>query len=194
MLDGLNEAKVKRLLWDFGGQTYMGCEMAQYQVDLVLWERFLSSASDIRAIVELGTGRGGMSLFLALQAYQRGMEFWTFDWLERGCLDSPLAKLLDLREHFVLGDLFGETNAVVIDLLTQKLAHPLLLYCDDGKTKDREFKEFVPYLQAGDYVGVHDWPTAIEQSTIEQFSLQPMWWDQWEKVGSITRFLKVVGV
>lgn len=184
--------KAEALLWNCSGQTFMDCKVTQYRVDLALWERLLNSCPEIKTIIELGTEECGLSLFLALQAHQRGMEFRTFDHKESVNLDTPLARLLGLRDKFILGNLFGEAGKILIRLL-HELPHPILLFCDDGD-KPREVREFVPHLQIDDYVGVHDWGSEICEADVTIFgdSLKPLWWEQWEEAGSITRFLRVV--
>lgn len=191
----LEQARTRKFLWDFGGQRFMDHRIAQYPMDLSMWERFLNSISDIKSIVELGTANCGMALFLALQAYQHGMEFRTFDWKEGENLDTPLSKLLCLRDKFILGDLWGDSLDILTNLLMNEFSHPILLFCDDGVTgKEDEFRDFVPLLQVGDYVAVHDWPYNISEGDIGFFgdALERLWWEQWEVVGSITRFMRVV--
>ena len=188
------EASIEELLWNCGDQTFTGCKVTQYWVDLALWEVFLNRCPDIASIIELGSEQCGLSLFLAVQAYQRGMEFRTLDhkWSEN--LRTPLARLLRLEEHFIRGNLFGEdVGGKLVNLLHGGLPRPILLFCDDGD-KPRELREFVPHLQLGDYVGVHDWGTEIDQAHVAIFgdSLEPLWWGEWEAVGSITRFWRVV--
>ena len=107
VISELEQERTRRFLWDFGGQRFMNLHIAQYPMDLPMWERFLNSTPDIESIVELGTANCGMTIFLALQAYQRGIEFRTFDWKEGKGLDTFLSQLLDLRGKFILGDLWG---------------------------------------------------------------------------------------
>lgn len=188
----LCETQVRGLLWSCSGQTFMGCKVTQYKVDLALWERFLNRCHGVASIIELGTEQGGLALFLALEAYQRGMEFRTFDHKRHDNLDTPLARLLGLADRFILGNLFGEAGKKLVELLSGGLPRPILLFCDNGD-KPREFREFVPYLQIGDYVGVHDWGTEIHYADVAIFgdALKPMWWGEWEGAGSITRFMQV---
>ena len=183
---------LERLLWDFGGQTYMGCQVSQYPIDLILWERFLNDTPDIRFIIELGIGNGGMALFLALQAYQRGMEFRSFDHVPPTNLETPLARLLELESKFILGDLLGEASPALLKVLND-MPRPTLIFCDNGReSKDKEFETYVPYLQDGDYVAVHDWHTSIKASTLAKFDeLVPMQFDLWGRADSITRFMRI---
>lgn len=192
-MEGLNKASIEWLLWSCSEQTFTGCKVTQYWVDLALWETFLNRCPDIASIVELGTEQCGLSLFLALQAYQRGMEFRTFDHRWDDNLRTPLARLLRLEEHFIRGNLFGETGKELVRLLHGGLPRPILLFCDNGD-KPRELREFVPHLQVGDYVGVHDWGTEIGQAHVAIFgdTLEPLVRYECETVGSITRFWRVV--
>ncbi|MBU0846561.1 hypothetical protein KKH23_05175, partial [Patescibacteria group bacterium] len=179
-------------LWSTG-KVLFGHKIAQYPVDLVLWDVFLHRRVAIKSIVELGSAAFGLSLFLALQAKQRGMEFRTFDIRAHDNLDSPLSKLVGLRDNFVCGDIFGNVKYRLISLLVHELPHPVLLYCDDGD-KPREFREFVPYLRVGDYVGVHDWGREIQLKDVSIFddAVVSLYWEEWHEMGSITRFMKVV--
>ena len=102
--------------------------MTQYWADLALWERFLNKHSDIMSIVELGSERAGLSLFLSLQTRQRGMEFRTFDHKDDDNLDTPLAELAGLRDSFTLGHLVGVAGTHLIELLETGLHHPILLF------------------------------------------------------------------
>lgn len=186
----LNAGAAVADLWTTG-QIFMDHEIAQYPVELVMWEKFLHARIDIKSIIELGSAAFGLSLYLALQAYQRGIEFRTFDNETNDNLNSPLGRLLNLKGKFILGDIFEDARPKLITLLEKELPHPLLLYCDNGD-KPREFREFVPYLQAGDYVGVHDWGIEIEAKDVAGFdNLTPLYWDKWAEMGSITRFWRV---
>ena len=177
-------------LWTTG-QIFMTHEIAQYPVELVMWEKFLNARTDIKSIVELGSAAFGLSLYLALHAYQRGIEFRTFDNEAHDNLNSPLCRLLRMRNKFVWGDIFWQARPKLIRLLERKLPHPILLYCDNGN-KPREFQEFVPHLRKGDYVGVHDWGIEINAKDVTDFdNLNPLYWDKWAEMGSITRFWRV---
>jgi len=174
-------------------KVLFGHKIAQYPVDLILWDTFLHRRVAIKSIVELGSAAFGLSLYLALQAKQRGMEFRTFDIQAHDNLGSPLSKLVGLRNNFICGDIFGARKSRLISLLVHELPHPVLLYCDDGD-KPREFREFVPYLRVGDYVGVHDWGREIDLEDVTIFgdAVVSLYWEEWHEMGSITRFMKVV--
>jgi len=188
---GLDARLLTINLWSTG-QNFLGHNVAQRPVDLLLWDRFLQRRTSLKAIVELGSAAFGLSLFLALQAKQRSMVFKTFDCVPNDNIHTPLSRMVGLEDDFVLGDVFGDTRQKLMGMLTKELPHPLLLFCDDGD-KPREFREFVPYMHAGDYVGVHDWGIEINAQDVQIFgdAVVPLYWREWASVGSITRFMKV---
>lgn len=173
--------------------SFLGIGMAQRWVDLVVWEHILNSYGELRTLIELGTGRGGFSIYLLLQALQRGMEFWTFDYKPRVDLEAPVARVLRLSVHFRQADIFDKGQQRVTELLSTKSLHPLLLFCDDGH-KPREFRIFAPLLLEGDLVGVHDWGIEFGERDLEytRDRLEPVFLEECQALGSITRFWKVI--
>ena len=203
----LDMRRAEGVLWNFGGKRCFQRRVSQYQVDLVLWEVFLNLHTDIASIVEIGSQDGGSSLFLALQARQRGMEFRTFDNVHSDaleeCFETPLAQLVGLRENFTHGDIFADTHDELAGLLTGGLPQPLLLFCDGPRgTRGSlsEIPEFVPYLEPGDYWATHDWADSDDDKgevfpeTVAWMGdrIQPLHWDMWRGLGSITRFWRVM--
>lgn len=144
--------------------TLFGLPTLQGWDDFAAWERWFGE-NDVRAIVELGTYHGGFSAYLLLVARQKGIPFVTFDATAFEGLDSPAARSLGLRDHFVQADVFGDGKAQVLDVLERDELHPLLLYCDDGD-KPREFQTFVPHLRPGDFVAVHDVGTEFYENDV----------------------------
>jgi cephalosporin hydroxylase len=203
----LNAKRAKRLLWDPGGQKKMfGRRVSQIPVDLALWEKFLNLHADIKSLIDIGTQDGGMSLFLALQAFQRGMEFRTFDIVHSDaleeCFETPLAQLVGLRDKFIHGNIFTDSRAALTRMLAADgLPRPLLLFCDGPRGTHghaSEIDEFVPMLCPGDYWAVHDWGTpedkwAITPEAVAWMgdSICPLHWDVWGDLCSITRFWRV---
>lgn len=179
-------------LHDVHNSSFLGIGMGQRWVDLAVWEHILNSHGDLRAIIELGTGRGGFSIYLLLQTLQRGIEFWTFDRRLRVDLEAPVAKALRLADHFVQADIFKVGQQMVIGMLKASTLHPLLLFCDDGH-KPKEFQIFAPYLLQGDLVGVHDWGTEFWKRNVEPMRgrLEPIFFEECGTLGSITRFWRV---
>lgn len=159
--------------WLFG-TTFLGIETGQCWADIAAWEVFLSEHSDIETIIELGTGTGGFALFLLMHQYQRGKAFHTFDLWQPVALDCLVAICMRLNEHCHQGDIFQDECKEVLQLLSAA-QRPLLLMCDNGH-KAHELQNFVPHLQPGDYVSVHDWGTEVRDEDIVSIVhlLQPM--------------------
>lgn len=177
-----------RVVWKI---SFLGVEAAQYWSDFLVWERLLNANPRLRAIVELGSGKGGFSLYLLLQCAQRGMEFYTFDWHRPEALDTALGRMLGLEDRFYPCDLWQEGAGLVANLL-DRLEHPLLLFCDNGN-RPREFSTFLPRLRPGDLVAVHDWGNEFTEADIgpqEQVLCEPIFVQESEAVGTLTRFFK----
>jgi cephalosporin hydroxylase len=137
-------------------QTLFGITIQQTWTDLWLWEVFFNTYNHVHTIIEIGTKYGGLSFYFKMQAEMRGKKFHTFDiepcphpWLE---------------PHFVHGNVFDDGGSRMRQLLNESL-HPLLLLCDGGD-KQMEFKMFVPMLQNGDYIAVHDWGSEFWDSSV----------------------------
>lgn len=165
--------------------TLFGIPISQTWADLMLWERFLNAAQPAH-LIELGTGRGGLSLYLALQCANRGIRFATvdtFNWTE---MAGPLFALANIR--YVQGDIFESGKALVEEAL--RIGGAVTVFCDGGD-KPREFREFAPLLRPGDYIAAHDWGNEITAGDVERF---PVWmWDSGvcASVDSITRWFRV---
>jgi hypothetical protein len=173
---------------------FMHIKAVQFHVDFLVWERVLEANPDLKGIIELGSLYGGLSLFLALQAYQRGQEFATFDHVVCPAADTPLGKLVDLRSHCHAGDLFnGEfrTGLKARELL-RTWAHPIIFMCDDGD-KPREFREYAPLLTPGDIIGTHDFGNEFSMDDVTDAIkpyVEPYFFPECEQMGSLTRFWK----
>jgi len=145
---------------------FLGTRMLQYWADVALWELFLYRRPELRTIIEIGTNEGGLSLFFLGHAIQKKMNFWTFDIQQFGRVTSPLAKVMSLPDHFVLGDVFGDAQEFLTSLLSDDNLRPTLLYCDGGN-KVREIQTFVPFLKTGDYAVVHDYTIEFPRDAID---------------------------
>lgn len=168
-----------------------GRETLQYWSDLLLWEYILNDRPDVKALIELGTWEGGMSLYLLAQCIERGLPFLTIDHTPpAGLHTSPLAIQLQLAEHFWQQDLLEAG----VDQVRQTIAgspHPLILLCDNGN-KPRELELYVPGLAPGDLIAVHDWGTETNPPDLApvQTLVEPIY-EEWQaRVGSATMWLR----
>lgn len=137
--------------------SFLGIDMAQYWMDLFIWEHFLND-HPLKLLLEFGTGHGGMSLFLALQCAQRGIKFMTFDNIRPQKADSPVAKMVDLQGSFRHVDVFSDDVLNTVTGALDQYGHPACMFFDDGD-KPREWRRFAPHAAIGDYLVVHDWET-----------------------------------
>lgn len=136
--------------------TFLGLRMDQEWQDINIWEEFFKNFP-IKTLIELGTGNGGMSMYFALQCYQIGAKFHTFDnqlWID---FDKPIPAFLNMRTAFHHVDLFEGGGQHVKEVLAVA-EHPLMLFFDNGH-KAREWQLFANLTEPGDYLAVHDWET-----------------------------------
>lgn len=155
-------------------QRLFGASMCQDPMALFVFEWILNNI-EFDAIVELGTGRGGLSLFLMLQAQVRNLRFYTFDALYRigdginfetsnppaniGKVLNPYFIQMWLQKKGQQGvpkpkHIVEESTVDFIGNILKK--NRVLMYCDDGN-KPLELKTYAPLITSGSVIGVHDW-------------------------------------
>jgi len=144
------------------GNTFAGSLIAQAWNDLPLWEEFLNRHA-VRSIVELGTFRGGMAIFLALQAGARQVRFVTMD-ANLDQIENPQF-LGALGATVVRANLLEDSAVLAMGELLEELPKPVLLFCDNGNKRE-EVRRFAPLLQVGDYLAIHDWGSEISAADI----------------------------
>lgn len=131
--------------------SFCGIPAAQVIQDYLLWEVLLNERRDIKSIVELGTWKGGFSLYLACQARERGIGFRTYD------VAAPDREI----PGFVQLDIWAQADAIGEHLERHS---PVILLCDNGN-KPREVKTFARYVTGG-LIVVHDWGTEFMPSDV----------------------------
>lgn len=137
------------------GIHLFGLPMSQTFADVLLWERLLNAHPDTASLVELGTGEGGFSRYLATQCVYRGIRFATFD------IVQPEAEI----PGFAQRDVFEDPAWIV------EVARPMILFCDGGD-KAREMATFAPLLEQGDVLVVHDWGTEVDHADVPTVYLE----------------------
>ena len=160
------------------GTSFAGVAMAQYWVDLLLWEGLLNE-KDYDTIVEIGTSNGGLSLYLAAQAKEREINFRTYD------VHVPEHKI----PGFVKLDVFALSEEVGAHLSKHE---PIILLCDGGN-KPRELKTFSTYLTPASTIVVHDWGTEVSPSDVPA-NVEMIHKDWCEDLGSFCRVFRVKDV
>jgi cephalosporin hydroxylase len=169
------------------GNSFAGFPAAQNWNDLALWEAFLGRYP-VASVLELGTWKGGMALFLALQCRARGAAFVTVD-RDLGQVE-PTELLAYLGAEVLALDLHGGDGEDGVRAILHRLPKPTLLFCDDGD-KRMEWRRFVPLLSPGDFAAVHDWDSEFGDADLEP-RLPYLVREACEAVASLTRFFAVV--
>lgn len=150
--------------------------MAQYFVDLYLWEALLNGNPHLRGVVELGTWQGGMSRYLWSQAQLRDMDFITFDSI---IPDSP-------PPAFVQLDIYRYPEVVA---KTAKAMGPIALFCDGGN-KPRELALFPPMMPPSSIFVVHDWGSETLPTDVPP-CLEEIYGDFCDEIGSASRVFRM---
>lgn len=160
----------------FTGTSFAGVPMAQYWVDLIVWEGLLNENPHVNGVVEIGTFKGGFSLYLAAQCQARGIFFRTYD------VFPPEVRV----PGFVKIDVFAQAEEVGRHM---ERHDPVILFCDGGN-KGRELRTFVKYLSPFSLIVVHDWETEFLRSDVPdnvEFIYEPWLLD----LGSPSRVFRV---
>ena len=159
--------------------TFLGAPLAQSWSDLCLWEHFLNVYM-IRSLIELGTWRGGMAIYLSLQGATRGFNVTTID-------SRPTFQVRAFTERFGAVSLEHDVfDLSFMQNLIDVSRRPRMLFCDNGN-KPREVREIAPLLERGDFVAVHDWNTEVGSQDIPP-AFEPVLLNECEATQSLTRF------
>lgn len=175
---------------------FLGVQLVQRWQDLWAWEHALNQLPQVKTVIEIGTLYGGLSLYLSLYALQHGQMFRSIDHTEgaTATLQTPLAKLIGLQDCMLQGDIWEANGGggLLRDMFDNPDNHPLLLLCDNGN-KPLEMQTFVPMLQDGDFVAVHDWGNEINPPDLDSVKhlLAPVFWQACEDSGGMTRFWRI---
>ncbi len=130
-----------------------GVHIAQIPETLLVFNEFLQQETFDR-VVEIGTSRGGLSIFLSLVCFMYEMEFYTFDIEDRH--QVRVGQLLRrLGSRYKRLNVFRDKGTAEIRSLIELEGRTLLL-CDGGDKK-REIQIFSPFLKVGDVIMGHDY-------------------------------------
>lgn len=173
---------------DSKNTSFLGIPVMQWHADLWLWEKFFSRHK-IRSFIELGSGKGGMSIFFLLQSLQYKFTFNTFDVAIPSAINEPIGKRLNLKNYFKQGDIMVQLFDEISALLTNS-SRPAMLYCDNGN-KPLEVKTYSMFLEVGDFVAVHDWDKEISKDDIPN-NLELLEFNEVGIINSYTRWLRKI--
>jgi len=147
-----HDLESQALLWP----RFDGFIAEQSALDMDFIAKILKENTDIFMVVELGTGHGGMSLFLGSVICDRGGSFLTIDRLKLMDGGYPLwcQSAQKYNVSFLQRDIFApETVKEVSDFIA---GHRAMIFCDGGDKK-REIPLYTGLLNKGDLLLAHDY-------------------------------------
>lgn len=178
--------KVKRLITNF-----LGMPMAQTEKSINVWEKLLSQF-EFKRVLEIGTYKGNLSLYLLLFCLNRGYgaDFYTYD-PKRLWGGSVLKNLLNFNKYFYKWDVFQHIEEIGKTIQEDGIS---IIFCD-GNEKSREFNTFAPLLKVGDILGIHDWSTEYSkpedtEETRKKYNLKEVLGKQCDEEGYLRFFVK----
>lgn len=126
---------------------YKGMKMNQASGTMKVFKSFLKNEK-FDTLIELGTGRGTLTLFLSDITRSK---IYTFNKGDVILADS----LTDVGVSVVKADVFSDST---IDQIKELISAPgrVLMLCDNGD-KVREFNTFSQFLKQGDVIMAHDY-------------------------------------
>ncbi|MEM6954926.1 MAG: CmcI family methyltransferase [Myxococcota bacterium] len=159
----------------FSGTTFLGVPVWQNPCDLWRWQQLLADYRPQR-IVEAGTARGGLALWLAnvLEQVQPDAHIHTID------LDPELeANLQAAREHalfqrFVSVHHGSSTDRNIVARVARDLNHPRVIVTLDSDHSSEhvanELRAYAPLIPPGGYLVVQDTVIDERPDYIERFA------------------------
>lgn len=152
-----------------GWRSYAGIPVERKWADIFTVEVLLAYAQP-QLVIELGTGTGGFSAFLATWCYQTGARFMTFDTHYKG---SP-TKRANYRALGLIRRLAGsyQSRDVFAARTVRKIGNQVrrpgvaFIYCDNGN-KAKELRTYAPLLKPGDFIAVHDYGSEVFPADVE---------------------------
>lgn len=142
----------------------------------------LNENKQIKGIIEIGTGRGALSIFLGLECYERGLKpLMTYDILPLS-REPKLFRLLGIK--FIKRDCYHQDS---IQEITEYADEPIL-FMSDGGSKVKEFNYFIKLLKKGSVFISHDWKSISHcklteentKDTVEKYKLKPLHEEEWD--------------
>ena len=140
--------------------TYKGIMLQQHENFSEVFIGFLKNIRPSR-ILEIGTGAGGLTLFLRETLNEIGLQDSKIKSFDVNPMDSVHTEINEMENIEILKDnLFGDNNYTLTryDLIEDfiKSDGVTLVMCDGGN-KVKEFNQISPLIKNGDYIMAHDY-------------------------------------
>jgi len=146
--------------WNWG-LTFAGQKMGHnYRLYSVI-DQIMKEYTDIKGIVELGTGRGALTTVLGLWGIKRDLPVLTIDRKDKH--DNAVFEALKIT--YIKTDLYGDLTKTYVEVFIENHS-PLLFICDGGN-KIKEFNYWAPRLNPGSIICAHDWNMEIDMGDIK---------------------------
>lgn len=153
-------------------RSVFGVFLQQSWAAMFVYEKLILAHSDLDLVIELGSGAGGLSLYLAMTMNQREGAFLTIELRPEKVQTRHSLLMLEAmskgRIESLAGDLYAPKTLAKIE---RKLANSrrALILCDGGD-KPRELKMIAPLLKKPerrrDILMAHDWGTEVHEADI----------------------------
>lgn len=152
-----NNSSYSNITKQFNGRgtfTYLNARVQQHPAAFDIFEVFFANNQDLDLVIELGSGGGGLSMFLSDQCKKYNIKFVTYEKYPDGGITDNIEftkRNIDFKQR----DIFDpQTIQEVKDLLSS--SGKSLVLCDGGN-KIKEFNTYVDYIKLGDIIMAHDY-------------------------------------
>lgn len=135
-------------------RSLLGGESGFTPIERAVMEAIMNDLSP-ETIIEIGTGHGYTSAWLALQAFVREADFHTFEIRPSLRRVNPIAAIGTLGGRIHTGDVFSEEMTNRIERILHLPGSAFVVM--DGGEKPAELREFGPLMKVGDVCLVDDW-------------------------------------
>lgn len=144
-------------------KTFIGqCMQHNYWLYYML-DDIIVNNSQIKSIVEIGTGHGALTTVLGLHGIKKNIPVFTVDINSKKSQPVwPIFKALEVQFHngnVFNDDIVNKINAVIKN-------QPTYIICDGGN-KPKEFNFWAPKIPVGSIISVHDWGIEISMKHIK---------------------------
>lgn len=162
--------------------TFLGYRQSHAYWMYKVIDDVLNENKQIRGIIEIGTGRGALSIFLGSECYERGLKpLLTYDILPLK-KEPKLFRLLGIK--FFNRDCYHEDS---IREMTEYIDGPILFFSDNGN-KIKDFNYFIKLLPKESIFASHDWESIAmarltEENTkdnVKKYGLIPLYKKEWD--------------
>jgi len=138
---------------------------AQNWTAITMLLKFFADNREVKRVVDIGTGCGGLTLFFGANMLQRDGKVLSFD-IEETQSAQARRDFEKLNIDFRKMNVFSE---YAVKLVKEFIAdEQALIFCDNGN-KGREFPLYARTLKQGDFIMAHDWGVEISEGNLDGF-------------------------